>query len=902
MGTTVSVVAGGDSPGGLVPLGGRRTTYQKERPMVPTPMRLPIEEYEHEVVRSVRKNRVTIIRGQTGSGKSTKVPEWLLRKAFRVVVTEPRRLAARSLAIRVAKNIGVPVGSFVGYRTSMDKAIGPQTRLTFVTDGLQLVRELFGSQSPDVLVIDELHEWHLESETLIAWVKQQLELRPELRVVIMSATIDVDALARYFGGAHIIDVPGRLYPVTEEPAGESIVADVVRHLKLGRDVLCFLPGKREIEQAIRDVRQRGVDAVLLPLHADLEPADQQRVFMRYKCPKAVFATTIAQTSVTIDVRVVIDSGIERTADYDDERVEGLILRTVSLADREQRKGRAGRLGPGIYIDHCPEPENRPAYAVPEMYRISLAQTYLRLKCVDVEMEEMRFFHQPRESDVKAARSELMLLGCLDHSGNLTDIGRRIAKLPVSVRFGRMLVEADRRNVAQEMIGIVAVCEAGGIGERRNTSWRRLCGGEKESDPIAQLNVFNAASRMSPSERLRWGINATAYERACRIRKRLGFEFQGTKRRSAHGTRRDLVISMCTGMVNGGLFRKDGKRYTDGRRRRRLAQDTVLGGGHEWLIAEPRDIETIGGKKRKRKVKIRLLTMATKVDVQLFAEAVPHVVQDRPRRHVRYSPARDLIASRSDKLVGKHVIEGRWVRDPMHPESAQVFAAWLAAATLQGLTSCNPVLNDVLTENRRTIELARELNSRVGGSRFAAPTESELAGLYAARLKGATRAKTIRDPWVLSLPKIPNADREEVLRDCPDTIELGPLVLDVDYLSDGAPSANIRLASPDAAADLARRLPPSAPSLADGRTVMLNALVNGRRVYSGTDIRRLGEALRRAADDAPAGSLRIHDGNGSANGNGTFGGIHSRGLDLQALLGATNGETNGRHVDQRGTRH
>jgi len=311
---------------------------------------LPIEKFRADIVTAVEENSVVIITAETGAGKSTQVPQFLLEAGYDLVITQPRRLAARSVAERVAEEIGEELGQTVGFRTAIDRQDSSATRCLFCTDGLALVRELVG-QNEGILVLDEVHEWNENMEVLVAWVKKAIAAGSDMKVVLMSATLEAEKLSAFFDGAPVISVPGRTFPVTVQEPGMRLIDDVKTLVEQGRNVLVFQPGKQEIQDVCYALEQADVNAEVLPLHGQLSPPDQKLCFAHYGRPKVVVSTNVAQTSVTIDdIDAVVDSGMERRIELANG-VEGLYLKPISLADSAQRKGRAGRVKPGVYIDH-----------------------------------------------------------------------------------------------------------------------------------------------------------------------------------------------------------------------------------------------------------------------------------------------------------------------------------------------------------------------------------------------------------------------------------------------------------------------------------------------------------------------------------------------------------------------
>ncbi|MBR3153089.1 MAG: DEAD/DEAH box helicase, partial [Clostridia bacterium] len=274
---------------------------------------LPIAKYKDEIVKAVIENDIVILTAETGSGKSTQVPQYLAEIFQSVVVTEPRIMAAKTLAQRVADEMDVRVGIDVGYRTAYEKCALPTSKITYVTDGLQLVRTIFdeNKENKNVLIIDEVHEWNLNIENLIAYCKF-CKNEWNTKVVIMSATMESNKLAEYFGeGTAVVDVPGSLYDVqVEERPKEFLIDSILENVSLRKNVLVFVPGKREISNVIEELK--GTNAVILPLHAEMDWEEQNLCFKSYPNSKVIVATNVAQTSLTIpDIDVVVDTGLAR---------------------------------------------------------------------------------------------------------------------------------------------------------------------------------------------------------------------------------------------------------------------------------------------------------------------------------------------------------------------------------------------------------------------------------------------------------------------------------------------------------------------------------------------------------------------------------------------------------------
>jgi HrpA-like RNA helicase len=477
---------------------------------------LPVLEYRDVILSAVDANQVTIVTAETGAGKSTQIPQYLVEHGYqKVIVTQPRILAARNLCRRVREEWAIRTGkdgdTIIGYRTAHERDDGPDTAILYCTDGLQLVREITGSGTSDkqILVLDEVHEWNENMEVLVAWAKKRCLEEPRFKVLIMSATIEVDTLAAYFNGAATVAVPGRSFPV-EKRRGKDIVTEIMQYIDQAKNMLVFLPGKAEIENVGEILKMKAAKAnvPIIPLHSQLEATAQQLAFASYPNGKVILATNIAQTSVTIDdIDMVIDSGLERRSEVRDG-VEGLFIAQTSQADCLQRAGRAGRTKPGTYIlaplddMPCLPFEDRPEYAIPEILRKHIDRLTLRLANVGIDIEQLDFYHDPSKRAIKAAKQTLISLGALTPNGEVTSIGRQMERFPVESSYARMLVEATQYDepLQTKLAAIIGIQEVGGIvkGGTRYTGWRKYTR-QKRSDLIAQYDVYLAIPNIDPEE-------------------------------------------------------------------------------------------------------------------------------------------------------------------------------------------------------------------------------------------------------------------------------------------------------------------------------------------------------------------------------------------------------------------
>lgn len=479
---------------------------------------LPIYPLKDEIVASIEEYPITILTAETGSGKSTQVCQYLYEAGYDVVVTEPRRLAAVTLAARVESEMGAEASKgLVAYHTGFESTETPTTRILFATDGLQLIRSLTRRKTSNtkVLIIDEVHEWNLNQEMLVAWINHQLSNGENLKVVIMSATLESAKLQEYFDVlSNIIRIPGRLYPVTAHELRASALIPVIRdRASAGKNVLVFAAGKPEINQIMDELRIQGATARVLPLHGELSMEQQRACFMQYSSNKIIVSTNVAQTSVTVpDIDCVIDTGLEKRTDCIDG-VQGLFMHPISQADIAQRRGRAGRTGPGeYYLCSNDSIESREEFSTAEIQRSLLDQVVLRLVSVGLDPEKLKFFHQPDKKSLRKAFELLTKLGAIE-DGTITDIGKEMSKLPVSARYAKMLFEADKRGVLDSMLTLTAILEVGSpISNESGYGWSVTL--KCKSDIIAELRSWKKIESFKSKDLIESGFNA---KRVYRIR-------------------------------------------------------------------------------------------------------------------------------------------------------------------------------------------------------------------------------------------------------------------------------------------------------------------------------------------------------------------------------------------------
>ncbi len=503
------------------------------------PEQLPIAAHVEEITRALRDHQVVVVAGETGSGKTTQLPKIALAagrgRNGMIGHTQPRRIAARTLAARIAEECGVELGAEVGFAVRFTDRTAKGTRVKVMTDGILLAelqrdREL---RRYDTIIIDEAHERSLNIDFLLGYLTRLLPRRPDLRVIVTSATIDVERFSAHFGGAPIIEVSGRTYPVeiryrpTEDVASDDVDAvceAVLECLTSGDgDVLVFLSGQREIHD-VADALRPMLDATttVLPLYARLSAAEQHRVFAPGGGRRVVLATNVAETSITVPgIRYVVDPGTARISRYSKRlKVQRLPIEPVSQASANQRAGRCGRVRDGIAIRLYTEQDylDRPRFTDPEILRTNLASVILQMAALRLgQIELFPFLDPPDTRQVRDGIALLEELGALKGGGGpprLTPLGRQLARLPLDPRLGRMVLAAAEAGCVREVVVIVAGLTIQDPRERPDAERGKADAAharfvDKRSDFATLLNLWDHIRS------LRSSTSSSGLRRACR---------------------------------------------------------------------------------------------------------------------------------------------------------------------------------------------------------------------------------------------------------------------------------------------------------------------------------------------------------------------------------------------------
>jgi ATP-dependent helicase HrpA len=507
-------------------------------PAISYPQALPVSQKKDDILAAIRDHQVVIVAGETGSGKTTQIPKICLElgRGVQGVIghTQPRRIAARTVGDRIAEELGGQLGDVVGYKVRFTDQSSDNTLIKLMTDGI-LLAEVQNDRllrRYDTLIIDEAHERSLNIDFLLGYLKQLLPRRPDLKVIITSATIDPERFSQHFDDAPIIEVSGRTYPVevryrplvpdaddADDDEGDAkrrpddrdqvqAISDAVDELmgEAPGDILVFLSGEREIRDTAEALNKRQLrNTEVLPLYARLSAAEQHRVFQQHSGRRIVLATNVAETSLTVPgIKYVIDPGTARISRYSlRTKVQRLPIEAVSQASANQRKGRSGRTSDGICIRLYSQSdfESRPEFTDPEILRTNLASVILQMTALDLgDIAAFPFVEPPDRRNIKDGVQLLHELGAIDpdeqdHRKRLTPIGRKLSQLPVDPRLARMILEADRNGVVREVLIIASALSIQDPRERpadqqQHADQMHARFADKESDFLAYLNLWN----------------------------------------------------------------------------------------------------------------------------------------------------------------------------------------------------------------------------------------------------------------------------------------------------------------------------------------------------------------------------------------------------------------------------
>lgn len=656
---------------------------------------LPVEAVRQDVLEALDAGPFTVLDAPTGSGKSTQVPQWLYRHLEgSILVLEPRRVAARLLARRVAEEMGCPLGGEVGYQVRFDRKAGPSTRVLFVTDGILLRRLIHDPElkGVDAVVFDEFHERHLESDLVLSLLREQaLQGRSSRRLIVMSATLDGQNLVEKLEGARMLQAEGRRFPVeirylektlhpAKTPVWEAAALACRQAMREQADghVLMFMPGRREIRRTLEALRSKDLHKILdlRELHGGL-PLQQQAAALRHDQGRAcIVATNIAESSLTVDgVTCVIDSGLERRARFDPwKRMETLLVEPVSRASADQRTGRAGRTAPGLCYRLWTESSHglREAHTPAEIHRCDLAPAFLQSVCaVDRSVKDIPWLEPPDEVRSRQAYQLLEQLGALGEDGRPTRLGRDLADLPLHPRDARFLRSADQEGLLVPAAEWAALRQAGSLLKPTRT-WevkrqRELkLEAESNADPLQELAAFELMQSQGPEGAAVRSLNLDprVFHQALKIRNQLLRLFSDTQDARAL-TEQDRTILRRLAFIaySDQLARRVGstRRYhLSGGREAELDEHSTVRGA-PWLVAL--DMVEIGTTEGATRIRI---TSASRVEPEWMEEDMGAAIRERSESF--YESGTRRVMRKEARCLGDLEIESQQ-REETDPDRA-----------------------------------------------------------------------------------------------------------------------------------------------------------------------------------------------------------------------------------------
>ncbi|MFD6199340.1 ATP-dependent RNA helicase HrpA [Mycobacteriaceae bacterium NPDC060252] len=798
---------------------------------------LPVSAHREELARAISAHQVVIVAGATGSGKTTQLPKICLElgRGIRGTIghTQPRRLAARTVAERIAEELGTPLGETVGYTVRFTDQASDRTLVKLMTDGILLAeiqrdRRLLRY---DTLILDEAHERSLNIDFLLGYLRELLPRRPDLKVIVTSATIEPQRFSAHFGDAPIVEVSGRTYPVEvryrplevpvpggsrtkaddepDDPDHEIVrtevrdqteaIADAVRELESEPpgDVLVFLSGEREIRDTAETLRGAFRNTEILPLYARLPTAEQHKVFQPHTGRRVVLATNVAETSLTVPgIRYVIDPGTARISRYSRRtKVQRLPIEPISQASAAQRSGRSGRTAPGVCIRLYSEQdfEARPRFTDPEILRTNLAAVILQMAALQLgDIENFPFLDPPDKRSIRDGVQLLQELGAFDTADTITELGRRLARLPLDPRIGRMILQADAEGCVEEILVLAAALSIPDPRERpadreEAARQRHARFADDHSDFSAYLNLW----RYIQDQRSQ--LSGSAFRRMCRdeflhyLRIREWQDLVGQLRSIARdlgiresGERADPALvhaALIAGLLSHiGLREGDTRGYSGARNTKFvLAPGSVLTKKPpRWVVVadlvetsrlfgrvaariEPQSVERIAGDLVQRAYSEPHWD-AERGSVMAFERVTLYGLPLVPRRRVGYAQVDPELAR--ELFIRHALVEGDW-------QSKHHF----------------------LRDNARLLEELSELEDKAR-RRDLLVGDEEIFALYAARIPADAVSARHFDAWWRkqrhNTPDLLTFTRDDLLRaedaatDMPDTWRAGDVALPVSY--------------------------------------------------------------------------------------------------------------------------
>jgi ATP-dependent helicase HrpB len=784
---------------------------------------LPIHEIGDRLVSALQRQRRLIVCAPTGSGKSTQVPQMLLDSGRlgrgQVVVLQPRRLPARMLASWVARQRGVPLGGEVGYQIRLDNVTSPATRIRYVTEGILLRQMIADPQLAGVsaIIFDEFHERHLYGDITLARALQLQETtRPDLLLIVMSATLDVATVRAYLEPCATLESAGRAFPVSiaylpKSPAAtgeqEAIWEVAARELaRLTRehpegDALVFMPGGYEIARTVQAAREMlGGEFVVLPLHGELSAGQQDAALARYDRRKVVVATNVAETSLTIDgVRLVIDSGLARIPRYDPYRgINTLWIEKISRASADQRAGRAGRTAPGHCLRLWTEREHgqRRLQELPEVKRLELSEVVLTLKAAEIsDVRGFRWLEPPERLALDRAETLLADLGAVRAAtGAITETGRRMLAFPAHPRYARMMLAAQQFGCVRAVALLAALTQGRDLLTGRpehatEQAREELFGGETASDLFVRMRAFHYAARhgFNVERCRRVGVHAQTarqaaalFEQFLRIAAEQGLDV-AEKPAGPEAIQRCLLVGFSDHLarrLDAGTLRCE---LVHGRRGA-LARDSVARDAPLLVAAEVRELQTGTGAQRDLNV---VLSLATAVRQEWLRELFPDDFCES--QLVVYDPAQRRVLMERRTQFRDLTLESARSDQPPPEQAARLLAREVAAGRCR-LKNWTEAVEQWILRVNRVGQWLPELGLPAIG---AADRQAMLEQIC----HGATAYKEVKDRpvWPVARGWLSKPQQELVEQYAPERIELpGGRRAKITYAAEGPPTVSARI--------------------------------------------------------------------------------------------------------------
>ena len=796
-----------------------------ERPL------LPIDEYRDQIIEQIRINPTSIVMGETGSGKTTEIPTFLLDEfpGKKIAITQPRRIATRSVSSYVASKRGVQLGEEIGYRMRFEDHSSEGTMANFVTDGI-LLQEIKSDPlllSYDIVMVDEAHERSLNIDFLLGLLKKAQKERKEkgqkeLKIIVTSATLEKEKFKEYFDDSGSIEVPGRTFDVKVESrdvgydhkgnpdytrSAANVVSEIVKSREVG-DILIFMPRQAEILSTVEKIEELEIPNLeILPLYGLLSPEDQQKVFQKFgNKRKVIVATNIAETSITIDgIKFVIDSGLINEKDFNpDTGIESQEVRRHAKSGCTQRKGRAGRTSPGTCYRLYSEEDfnNRDNFQKPEIARSNLDHVVLTMKKIGIsDVANFDFIDPPDKKAIKQAIDTLILLGALDEEENITEIGNQMSELPLKPELARMLIEAEKYGCTESICTIVAMIGEKSIFNRpKDFELEADMAREKFKNPDSDfLTLLDVWKKWEENNFSSWWaknnfLNSRQLSEAFEVRKqllyRLGkFRIPAINKPINENTSELIQKAVCAGMVKNLLSSGFGSRGYD---KLSVSSEDSLDSFRDKIFVHPSSAlfqnspqYMIGANVVKTTKSFARLCQ--RVDEEWIPELAPQLlVKETDDQKTFYSTRDDLVKRttsyhfKSDRY--RKINSSETVTDK--EEASKIFIE----ALING-----DAYSEEISENNNKVRILKDLYNRSGGQ----VKVPDLRKIYAEKFKGITsNAQLLMVPdeeYIIDLDQYYSVElRREIEEKYPTSFMVRGRNIDIKYIYESAEDSEYSL--------------------------------------------------------------------------------------------------------------